>query len=100
MISQCFSDGQFRFANISNSSNPLDFSAEVSARVEVCSNGIYGSVCDNGWDEADATVLCTSFITDFLQIPSEILCKFDSLFGSVYGIPILSLILRYSSRSS
>lgn len=88
MISQCSSEGEFRLANISNSYNPIDFSAEISGRVEVCYNGTYGSVCDNGWDKADATVFCTNFITNVLQIPGEIFCKFDSLFDSVCGTPI------------
>lgn len=27
-------------------------------RVEVCANGDWGSVCDNGWDVNDVQVLC------------------------------------------
>ena len=27
-------------------------------RVEVCIGGRYGTVCDNGWDDQDASVVC------------------------------------------
>ena len=27
-------------------------------RVEVCLNGAYGTVCDNTWEDKDASVVC------------------------------------------
>ena len=45
---QC-TDGDIRLADGTSDSN---------GRVEVCRNSIWGTVCDNGWDVLDATVVC------------------------------------------
>ena len=29
-----------------------------NGRVEICQNGIWGSVCSKGWDSFDASVVC------------------------------------------
>ena len=47
-LSVCI-DGQLMLVGGSN---------EAEGRVEICRGNSYGSVCDDRWDLADATVVC------------------------------------------
>ena len=44
---------------------------EQGGRVEVCVNGVWGSVCGEGWDTTDAYVVCKQ--TGFPDLGKEIL---------------------------
>ena len=37
----------------------VDGVIENEGRVEVCYNGVWGAVCDQGWDSTDGHVACT-----------------------------------------
>ena len=36
----------------------LEGASHLEGRVEICKNNAWGTVCDNGWQAADATVVC------------------------------------------
>ena len=36
----------------------LDGIIDQEGRVEVCHDGVWGSICDEGWDKTDAHIIC------------------------------------------
>ena len=66
-ITRCPYEGQFVLAN-PNITAGTDGSIEVTGRVEVCANFTYGSVCDYGWDQADAEVFCRNYVQNELRV--------------------------------
>ena len=56
---ECDVDGEVRLA---------DKVSDNEGRVEVCYDGVWGTVCDNNWGAADAMVVCRQ-----LELPSA--CK-------------------------
>ena len=65
------SDGEFQIAVTNVSINSDGLSGVVTGRVEVCYNSAYGSVCDLGWDEVDARVLCSTYLSSTFGFPRE-----------------------------
>ena len=33
---------------------------DITGRVEICRNGVFGAICDAGWDDLDAQATCNS----------------------------------------
>ena len=46
---ECTGDGSIRL---------VDGFVEHEGRVEVCVNGVWGAVCDEGWDLTDSHIIC------------------------------------------
>ena len=53
------SEGNIRLGNYTSGIDD-DGSFYQQGRVEVCMDGVYGAICDIGWDDLDAEVICRS----------------------------------------
>ena len=52
-------DTTVTFANCTHGELRLAGSNIVTkGRVEICFNGVWGTVCDNGWSTVDANIVC------------------------------------------
>ncbi|XP_064394599.1 deleted in malignant brain tumors 1 protein-like isoform X5 [Halichondria panicea] len=88
VLTQCFNDGEFILANRTNEVFGPNGEYSFTARVDVCYNGSYGSVCDIGFDETDARVLCRN------SLFSQVGFGFESVSGSANGVSRAGLVLE------
>ena len=73
-LDACSMQGAVRFVNGTNA---------AEGTVEVCIGGRYGTVCDDHWDELDATVVCRQ-----LGYSGEAVALKRAFFGSSPSRPI------------
>ena len=86
-------------------------------RVEICVNNAWGTVCDNGWDDADAEVvckqlgymtageqnsssLCRPFIHNCIMLPENTVVAKATPFGAGSGEILLDNVQCNGSESS
>ncbi len=60
----------------------MDGSSHNEGRVEVCSNGRWGTVCGDGWTEREAALVCSRLGYPTLSKAMVVQCSFDTLYIS------------------
>ena len=74
---------------------PIRLTRRYYGRVEVFYNGEWGTVCDDGWNTADATVVCRQ-----LGFHSTVRAYGSALYGRGSGPIWLSRLSCYRNESS
>ncbi|XP_019855132.1 PREDICTED: scavenger receptor cysteine-rich domain superfamily protein-like [Amphimedon queenslandica] len=65
-------------------------SNQFEGRVELCVNGVWGSVCDNSWDSTEASTVCKQLGYEVSSYKTN----------SFFGVSTLPMHIYYSSCSS
>ncbi len=78
----CVIDIAVEFSNCTHGSIRLAGALKsVSGTVEVCTHGVWGAVCDDGWDYRDANVACGQL--GYLSFGKVFVCVICCSFFSV-----------------